>query len=274
MKYLKCYRRSKYVVSYLTCAILFCSSSGLGAPAASSLQQEALLRKNKPLEITVKEPHDGSRRTYVAFAGRDILTQVLGHGWQSADEVLFKCADGYVSSIPVQRFLEHKAFLAYRLKANNVFSVTNKLQGNEEINLGPYYLIWDNLNDQAVLDDGATYWPYQIVSIESVKFSMQFPKIIPPLSSGADVKHGFLMYRKHCMSCHSINGEGGGVSHIDLNTPVNVTEYFKEPWLEKWIANPVAMRPKTTMPPLLVNEKDKNQIIKDIIAYLKAMKTK
>ena len=75
------------------------------------------------------------------------------------------------------------------------------------------------------------------------------------------------------MTCHTVNGEGGGKS-VELNYPISVTEYIKEPWLVKWIDNPKSIRYNTTMPALNPDAKDRDAIIKNIIAYLKAMKNK
>lgn len=73
------------------------------------------------------------------------------------------------------------------------------------------------------------------------------------------------------MSCHTINGEGRKKAQ-EFNYPVSVTEYFKEPWVKKWINNPRDISHSSTMPPLDPNAKDKEKIIDNIISYLKVMK--
>jgi cytochrome c1 len=48
---------------------------------------------------------------------------------------------------------------------------------------------------------------------------------------------------------------------------------MKEKWLYRWIDNPTSIRYNTTMPALNPDAEDRDAIIKDIIAYLKAMKS-
>jgi len=55
---------------------------------------------------------------------------------------------------------------------------------------------------------------------------------------------------------------------------VNVTEYIREPWLRRWISNPSEVRLNARMPALVVETKDRDGVINDIISYLGAMKGK
>ena len=82
------------------------------------------------------------------------------------------------------------------------------------------------------------------------------------------MRRGFLAFRDKCMMCHSINGEGGKKG-VELNYPVNVTEYFDGRWLKQWIADPRSVRYSTTMPGLDVEGRDR--MIDDIVRYLKTM---
>jgi cytochrome c2 len=229
-----------------------------------------LAKRLKSHEIKVLEPHNLENRIYLAYSTANLFDVMFGKEWRQADEILMTCRDGYQPAVPVQRLLNKKAYLAFGLKDSEVFQVINKKQAHEKVELGPLYLVWDNLNDKEVLKDGATYWPYQIVEFAFIKFSEKFPKLSPPKGSSKQVQSGFNLFRKHCMNCHAINGEGGQVSHVDLNHPVNVTEYFKESWLEVWIKDPKSMRPKTPMPGLPEGLENKAQVAKDIIAYLKS----
>jgi cytochrome c2 len=62
---------------------------------------------------------------------------------------------------------------------------------------------------------------------------------------------------------------------VELNYPVNVTEYYREAFLEKWINKPTSIRHNAAMPEVVFEEdKDRKVIIKEIIAYLKAMTVK
>jgi len=220
--------------------------------------------------VLVFEPHESANREYRGFPSNELFYAVYGEDWKKAEEVLFTCSDGYQPSIPLQRFRKYDGYLAYSRPDTKEFVLHNKLQNNELVKLGPLYLVWDNIKSPELREDGGYGWPYQIMAVDLISFSDRFPNMAPPGDSTSEVKNGFLSFRTYCMSCHTINGEGGGKS-VELNYPVNVTEYIQEPWLLKWIDNPTSMRYNTTMPALNPNLKDRELIMKNIIAYLKAM---
>jgi cytochrome c2 len=112
-------------------------------------------------------------------------------------------------------------------------------------------------------------WPYQIIAIEFVTFAEKFPKVLPPANSDAPTKRGFVVFKNFCMNCHSINGDGGK-KMIDLNYPINVTEYMEEARLKKLIRNPMSVSPYKRMP-AFPNVENREQQIEDLIAYLKTM---
>jgi hypothetical protein len=236
-----------------------------------ALNLEQLKKIGKPENITIFDPHQEAERTYSGFNINRLLDQVYGKNWQKTDEVLFTCADGYQPSVPVADFKENQAWLVYAVKNSKQFTLDNKAQHEKNIKLGPYYLIWNNHKTTKGTD--AFSWPYQVVSLNLIDFKTKFPRLIPPGNASLQVKNGFLAFRKNCMTCHSINGEGGKKS-IDLNSPRNLTSYIPDKKLAAWIANPSAIKPGTTMPALSPGLKNRNKVIQDIIAYLKAMKGK
>src|SRR5690606_13586877 len=122
------------------------------------------------------------------------------------------------------------------------------LNDRGKVVLGPYYLVWENLQDLRMREEGAVGWAARIRSIELIKFADRYPKMAPPAEAPKPVREGFLAFRKHCMACHTINGEGGAKgdssqkSLLELNYPVSVTEFIKPDWLEKWIDEPRKVR--------------------------------
>ena len=72
--------------------------------------------------------------------------------------------------------------------------------------------------------------------------------------------------------CHAINGEGG-LKGVELNYPMNVTEYWKEKMLRQWIDKPESIRISTAMPGLdkSLKGKAREQTLNDLISYLKEM---
>lgn len=221
--------------------------------------------------VTVYEPHESGKRKYKGFPANELFTAVYGEDWKKSEEILFTCSDGYQPSISSGRFKKYPAYLVNSSPDKKEFVLRNKLQNDELVVLGPFYLIWDNLKHPELLAEGGSEWPYQVKAIDLISFTDRFPNMAPPKNSSATVKNGFLSFRTYCMSCHTINGEGGGKS-VELNYPASVTEYIKEPWLVKWIDNPTSMRYNTTMPALNPNAKDREITITNIIAYLKTMK--
>ncbi len=240
------------------------------AKLVKTLTLEELMKKAHVQSVKLIEPHEMISREYVGFSANALFTAIYGPKWMKAEEVLFTCLDGYQPSIPVSRFLKYKGYLVFKRADSGRFRVTNKLQDDEKIELGPLYLVWDNRHDAYLKMMGANDWPYQITSFDLIRFSDRFPKMAPSQGSKAAVKRGFVAFRQFCMTCHSINGEGGKKA-MDLNFPKSVTQIHNDAWLRKWISNPTSLRPGTTMPALNRALPNRATTIHDIILYLKAM---
>ncbi len=234
------------------------------------VDMERLKKLVAPETITVWEPHEKADVTYVGFRANALFDAMNEKEWRKIEDVVLTCVDGYQAVIPTARFLKHDAFLAFERQGSGEFMVTNTLQGNERVPLGPFYLIWDNREKPDVKAEGAHGWPYQVKSVSFLNAVDRFPKIAPPKGSPPPVKRGFVAFQKNCFSCHAVNGDGGNKS-IDLVAPFSPVEYWREDWLKRWIVNPAELRPTTTMPALSVSGKEGERLAADIIAYLKAM---
>lgn len=221
--------------------------------------------------IKIVEVHEQSQQTYKAFPARNLFDKTFGKKWEAAEEIVFVSLDGYQASIPVAKFLSHDAYFAFAHDDHSPFTMTNRLQGNEIVPLGPLYLIWDNMKSKILLQEGASDMPYQIKSIELATFASQFPGLSPPANSSAAVRRGFLHFRKYCMPCHTINGTGGNKGP-ELNYPASVVEYIRPEYLIRWIENPSGIRFNTRMPALAQKIPNRARISKEIVAYLKTMK--
>jgi len=236
-----------------------------------SLKPEELNTFATQKTLNIFEVHEGRERPYKVYPAKSVFNQIFGAGWRAADEIVFTCRDGYQPSIPVTKFLAYDAYLAVASADDSPFTLNNVLQNHEVVELGPVYLIWDNLKSPVLLDGGASDMPYQIARIELASFAARFPGMFPPASASTEIKRGFLHFRKYCMACHSINGHGGGKAP-ELNYPVSVTEYFKPTYLKQWIDNPASLRYNTTMPALAATIPEREQVIAELIAYLTAMR--
>ena len=232
-----------------------------------SLNELDALAPAVPLKVF--EIHEKMERIYRAFPARPVFDKVFGKDWERAQEIVFTSIDGYQPSVPVAKFLAHDAYFAFAHENGAPFMMTNTLQNNEIVQLGPLYLIWDNINSKALLESGASDMPYQIKSVE-IKFVALFPNMAPPINASAEVQRGFAHFRKYCMACHAINGEGGAKAP-ELNYPTSVVEYIKPEYIKRWIENPRAIRYNTTMPGLAKEIPNPGKVAEELIAYLKAM---
>ena len=224
------------------------------------------------VSLKVFEAHEKKERTYKAYQVRPLLDHIFGKGWEQTEEIVFTSADGYQPSIPVARFLAHDAYFAFASADDTPFTLVNVLQNNELVQLGPLYLVWDNLQSKTLLDDGASGMPYQVIGVELTTFASRYPNLSPPAQASSLAQRGFLHFRKHCLACHTINGEGGGKAP-ELNYPTSVVEYLKPGYLTRWIENPASIRYNTLMPALAKETPDRTRVTQEIIAYLKAMST-
>ncbi len=232
--------------------------------------RESLQKITAPESITVWEPHEKVEVTYVGYRAVALFDALSNKEWRKHEDVVFTCLDGYQAVVPASRFTQHDAFLAFARSDNPEFTLINQLQGNEKVALGPYYLVWDNREKPDLKAEGGHGWPYQVKSVSFLNEEERFPRIAPPKGSPPPVRRGFVAFQKNCFTCHAVNGDGGNKS-IDLVHPFSPVEYWREPWLKRWIVNPSELRPATAMPSLSLPGKDGEKVAADIIAYLKAM---
>lgn len=199
-------------------------------------------------DAIVFEPHDGSIVEYRGLPLIRALDRVLGEHWRTAEAIEFVCADGYRASIEVSDLLGHRAWLAYARSDGQAFEVNNQQQG-ERVPLGPFYLVWDSLTDEAVRARGASIWPYQIISVAPVALSAHFARAMPPAHAPTEAHRGFEVARQFCLHCHTMNGDGGHKGP-ELNTETLAARYADDAWLSAQLLAPERLRPGTTMPAL------------------------
>lgn len=236
-----------------------------------SLTAEALTKKLKPLRLEVFEPYEHANVVFTAIPLESVLDEAYGPAWRTHEAILFSCRDGYEPTIPVRRVLEHRAFLATDRPGDVGFTILKDEGGTRRrIELSPFYVIWENLDNARVRTEGDYGWPYQVVRIDLVSFRSRFQEMALPANSAPKVLAGFDAFIAHCSKCHTINGYGGAIGP-ELNYPANPTEYMTDEWLRKWIDDPTLMRVAPRMPPLNPDLPDRARIIDEIVAYLGAM---
>ena len=230
----------------------------------------AELRAIAPAQsIEVFEPHERRNRVYRVLPARAVFDEVFGKDWEKAREIVFTAIDGFKPSVPVKKFLRHDGYFAFANGDAGPFTLTNKLQNDEAVTLGPLYLVWDNIGSKELLETWVSDMPYQIKTIE-LRVKEPFPNMLPPPGSSEQVRRGFEYFRTHCAACHTINGDGGGKAP-ELNYPESVVEYIKPEYLKRWILAPQTVRYNTRMPALGDEISNREQVAAEIIAYLKAI---
>lgn len=233
------------------------------------LTMEDMAKAAPPVEITVDVPEKGGHRSYRAFPMRPLLEDVYGESWAEGDLMAF-CLDGYKPSMPMSRFQQHEAFLAFETADGKAFTVPDSESPGEEVAAAPYYLIWKNLGVPAFEQDLGHAWPYQIESFDLIRYEDRYPALTPPPDASEAALRGLEAWRTHCTACHKLNGEGGSLGP-ELNIPASVTEYIKEDWLLRWILDPRGVRRGTAMPGLVETLPDRERVAADLIEYLKVM---
>ena len=140
----------------------------------------------------------------------------------------------------------------------------------QRIELGPFYLVWENLDDERIRQEADYGWPYQLVGVDLIRSRERFPGLTPPAGSSQDVLEGFAAFRVHCSKCHELNGEGGslGPELLGAKGPLALRD---RDWLRTWIEEPSRIRPQTRMEPLNPALPDRARVVERILTYLEAM---
>jgi mono/diheme cytochrome c family protein len=241
-----------------------------GAPVAT--ETLASLREQIPTSrVRVHEPYETSEVGFEALPFAAVLDAIYSPSWREEEELLFTCTDGYQPTVPVQRVLQHKAWLAFDRVGEADFSILKFESGQRKrIELGPFYLIWENLDNSQVLHEGDYGWPYQLVGVDLIRTADRFRRMLPPAGAPEAVRDGFAAFRVHCSRCHTINGEGGRIGP-ELNVPVSAVELRGAAWLSRWLDDPSQIVPESRMPRLNPALPDRERTLSAILAYLEAM---
>ena len=224
-------------------------------------------------DVEVVDPYHQRAMRYVAMALRCVLD--IGFERSGGAEglrkqgLLLRALDGYSRPVRGEDLLEPGAFLAFGeaglIRGKDALPRFAKID-RRGIDPGPFYLVWSEPGQ----NDAHLYpWPYQLAEIEIAPFEREYPKTEPlaaPPESAA--RRGFAIFRRECVSCHSINGEGGKIGP-DLNIPMSIVEYRPVAQIQAFIRDPNTFR-RTSMPP---HRHLTDDDLDDLIAYFTAMKS-
>ena len=226
-----------------------------------------------PSTIEVHEPilSVGERQVmveYVGYPAADVMAQLFGTVWNSrAETVELRALDGYVSRVDVARFLKETAYLVFARADGAPFMVDQIRQNRTDVPLGPYYLVWDNVSNPALLAEGSVNWPYQVHQVNLVSLS---DTALLPDGLAAELHEGAQLARKHCLQCHKVNGDGG---EKFLGNLAQIARVHPEPDFVRWVLNPSSVRSNTNMPQLSdrLPDAERRRIAKALFDYLTAV---
>jgi mono/diheme cytochrome c family protein len=234
-----------------------------GEPQARKLTLEEMEAKLEAVTVTVDDPVYKKKKTYHGFALLDVLTLAGLKDDGQGDEIVFTAKDGYSPHASFEMLREHRAFLTFREQGKSGFEEV--AQGKARVSPDPYYLVWEEGSQLAE----SVPWPYQLVKIELVNFHDKYNRMHPDgVHKSSSVRKGFLVFKNHCVRCHSINLQGGDLGP-ELNAPQNVTEYWAKDTLKRFIRDASSFRYKDKMPPFLHL---KDQELEEVLDYLEFMK--
>jgi mono/diheme cytochrome c family protein len=209
--------------------------------------------------------HDAMYEKRKYFAGIPLLLllqEAYGEllSQESWSSVAFVAEEGYEAVAPLNVVRQSGAMLVYR---DLEFAGWETFEG-KGINPGPYYLVWTE--PQQVPKNGYP-WPWQIKSINLLDFASTYPAVVPAnVARNTAADRGYRIFRSRCISCHSMNRQGGNVGP-DLNAPKNIIEYRSETFLKEFIRSPSRFR-YSRMPEFSdLSDRD----LDDLVRYFQSM---
>jgi mono/diheme cytochrome c family protein len=219
----------------------------------------------------VNDPVYGRNKHYEGFWLEDVV-RFAGIEFSRETMLVFTCLDGYQARLMRDTVPSAKPLLAVRdLDIESGWEVF--FHGKEKTTPAPFYLVWQTSSraGEATNNSSASLpWPYQINRIDLRSAIEAQSRLLPAgAESRNDIQLGFDLFTKSCISCHSINLEGGTLGP-ELNIPKNITEYRDSSYLVDFIKDPSSFRAKSKMPAFKPGLTD--QQIDDILQYLRWMR--
>lgn len=215
----------------------------------------------------VSDPLQQATIVYEGMATEQVLDSLYGTTWRTAATVALRTAAGLPVLISSARLQEHRSFLVWRRMDRPDFVIARKGVRGPATPAGPLYLVWENIQDEVSRREGALGWVPGVLAIDLVDARADAEALKLPDDAAAEISSGALLFRSHCLQCHTLNGVGNPVGP-ELNYPASVTEYFAAAWLVKYIDRPSLVRYGSAMPGLPGDLHERDKAIQHIVAYL------
>jgi cytochrome c2 len=208
------------------------------------------------------DPLFQTRKDYKGFPVKNLLDSVVQINHTNIQQTLLilECKDGYRPIMDLSRiYAAGNAYIVFKDEA-----VPDEKHWPDSLNamLSPYYMVWTGIEKE----DPEYAWPYGLVKITLTDAKSTYAKIYPIADSS--FRAGFLLFKKHCLTCHSINNIGGQMGP-EFNVPRNITEYWNSEDIIAFTKNPGSYRRDSKMPAITyLKESD----YRSLVDYLKFMK--
>jgi len=235
---------------------------GHGAKTWNTTQ---LLARADAREISI--PADVAYRRTMRYRAVPLLA--LLPALAPGEHLQFVARDGFVAEMPAAMLLDRRGAQAW-LAVEDPAHPWPALAGSTR-SAGPFYLVWTNPQTAHI---GPEQWPYQLAAIRMLADAdTRFPAIVPQADAGADVRHGFDVFKRTCFACHTMNGEGDATLGPDLNLPYNPTEYLRADLLRGFIRNPQSLHrwPEAKMHGFPTQDSLSDADLDAVLAYLRYM---
>lgn len=203
------------------------------------IDRETLRSSCASATVEVDDPYYGKKKRFLACPLADVAR--LGFGAApsavATSDVLLRAADGYEKPTTGAKLAEAGGWVAFA-DADRVGGGFEPID-RKQVDPGPFYVVWTGAEQR---EERGYPWPYQLVEIAIERFEARYPHVSPRASvAGSAAWRGFELFRGHCFSCHSMNGEGGKIGP-DLNVPQSIVDYRPAEQIRAYIRDPRTFR--------------------------------
>jgi mono/diheme cytochrome c family protein len=214
--------------------------------------------------VDVDDPVYRRLKRYEGFRLDEIVDRLTPARRRLGDDahLVLVCLDGYRAQLRLGLARNGGAILAMRDR--DAAETWEKLPPGTAVGTpAPFYLVWGESSGSS---RAKLPWPYGVVAVE-VWLADPADRAKPSRTTDG-IGTGYAVFREKCISCHRVNGAGGTLG-AELNTPANVTEYWKPVALRQFILNPASIRAASRMPKLTSLTEEE---VDAVLAYLASMK--